>query len=174
MTWIVVDATTLISLGSIGELRLLKNFTGERVVLPAVKSEVDTEPARSNLEQFLARGETLAVPWEYEPELSRAKSVLGESERNGDVEIVAAVLAVRDSEETVGVVSDDRRLRNTTEAFGAIVTGTLGVVVRAVEEGMKAEAGIKLIDRLDTRGLHLTGELRKRAESMVREAASDS
>lgn len=45
------------------------------------------------------------------------------------------------------------------------MTGTVGVVVRAVDEGCPAEAAHELLARLDAHGLHMTGELRARADA---------
>jgi predicted nucleic acid-binding protein len=39
---ILVDATTLLSLGKIGELELLLHFNGKPAVLPSVDEEVTT------------------------------------------------------------------------------------------------------------------------------------
>ena len=173
MTRVFLDATTLISLGSIGELELLTNFSGDLVVLPAVQSEVDTEPARTNLQSFLDSNGIDYGGHGYEEQIPRAMSLLEESERNGDVEIIAAVLALREEGRPTGVVSDDRRLRTTADAFGATVTGTIGVVVRAVDEGLSVSAGLDILERIDSRGLHMTGELRDKAESLIREASEE-
>ncbi|MFB6114113.1 MAG: hypothetical protein ABEJ58_08440 [Halodesulfurarchaeum sp.] len=173
MTRVFLDATTLISLGSIGELGLLRNFSGDLVVLPAVQSEVDTEPARTNLQSFLESHDIEYGDLGYEEQIPRAMSLLEEPERNGDVEIIAAVLTLREDDRPAGVVSDDRRIRTTGDAFGATVTGTIGVVVRAVEEGLSESAGLDILERIDSRGLHTTGELREKAESLIREAAED-
>jgi predicted nucleic acid-binding protein len=173
MMGLFLDATTLISLGSIDELELLTNFSGELVVLPAVESEVDTEPARTNLQSFIETHDIQDEGLEYEQLVPRALSVLEESARNGDVEIIAAVLAYRAEDRHVGVVSDDRRGRTTADAFGATVTGTVGVVVRGVEAGISKDDGLDIVERIDARGLHMTGELRDTAETLIREAAED-
>ncbi|MFB6267136.1 MAG: hypothetical protein ABEI31_05715 [Halodesulfurarchaeum sp.] len=174
MTRVFLDATTLISLGSIGEPGLLTNFSGDLVVLPAVQSEVDTEPARTNLQSFLESHDIDHEVHGYDEQLPRAMSLLEESERNGDVEIIAAVLALREDDRPAGVVSDDRRIRTTADAFGATVTGTIGVLVRSVGEGLPESAGLDILERIDSRGLHMTGELREKAESLIHEAAEDA
>jgi predicted nucleic acid-binding protein len=173
MTWIFLDATTLIRLGSLGELELLTNFSGNLVVLPAVQPELDTEPARTNLQSFLESHDVDYGGHGYEGQIPRAMSLLEESERNGDVEIIAAVLVQREDDRRAGVVSDDRRIRTTADAFGATVTGTIGVLVRAVEEGLSESVGLDILERIDSRGLHMTGELRETAESLIHEAAED-
>ena len=53
MTRIFLDATTLIALGTIGELEQLMSFNGTLVVLPTVQREVTTEPAQTNVSRFV-------------------------------------------------------------------------------------------------------------------------
>lgn len=166
-----VDATTLISLGMIGELGLLRNFDGRIVVLPAVREEVTTEPARKNVEAFVASDddEVETEDAACEETLDEAREVLGEDENNGDVWIVAGVLA----HDETAVVSDDRRVRTVAEGLGATVTGTVGVVVRAVDEGMPEQDGKELVRRIDKKGLHMTAELREKAYELVERTATD-
>lgn len=172
MTRIYVDATTLIALGAIGELDLLSSFDRELVVLPAIRREVSTEPASTNVARFVDRN---AVDDSFpgaEAHDERAMELLGESEVNGDVRLIAAVLAHTEVDEPAAIVSDDRRMRTVASGLGARVTGTLGVVVRAVEEGLSVDAGKALVRRVDEHGLHMTAELREAAYDLV-EAAAD-
>ena len=198
MTAIYVDATTCISLGTLGELDLLATFAGTPAFLPTVVAEVTTEPARTNLDRLLDADWT-AGPGEFPyrrrtdeeagaylvrddvtEQFERAVSVLGEQQQwtgngavSGDVEIVAEVLRARDENRPVGVVSDDRRVRRVTEGFGATVTGTVGVVVESVADGtLDPDEGRSVVDRLDGTGLHMTGQLRNRAFELI-DAASD-
>jgi predicted nucleic acid-binding protein len=160
---VYIDATTLIALGNVGELDLLKNFDGELTVLPAVRREITTEPARSNVKRFAETDRVRTEESEYEEYVSTACDALGEGKVNGDVQIVAGVLAHDD----VAVVSDDRRVRTVSEGFGATVTGTVGVVVRAVDEGMSADEAKEIIRRVDEHGLHMTAELRETAYRLI-------
>lgn len=174
---IFVDATTLIALGTIGELDLLNRFDGEIVVPPAVATEVTTEPAATNLEAVLAsndvdeeRTDGPVEPPTIDPKyVDRAKSVLDESDQNGDVQLIAEVLRSKGAESQVAIVSDDKRVRTVARGFGARVTGTIGVVVRAVDDGLSAEDGKDLVRRIDEVGLHMTGELRDRAFELIEE-----
>ncbi|MDZ7688521.1 MAG: hypothetical protein U5J64_07345 [Halobacteriales archaeon] len=166
---IYVDATTLIALGTVGELELLTNFDGEVVVLPAVRAEVTTEPARTNVDRFAECDDVRTEDAVPDERLEEAREILGETDDNGDVQIVASVLA-RDN---TAVVSDDRRVRTVAEGFGASVTGTVGVVVRAVEEGMTAEDAKETVRRIDKNGLHMTAELREKVYELVEEHASE-
>lgn len=173
-----VDATTLISLGTVGELTLLENFDGRLAVPDEVREEVTTEPARTNLEQFCSResvstGEDVVPGHQY---IFDAQTMLDEEEVTGDVVLIGAVLmyqSLRDQGADVGVVSDDARVRTVADGLGATVTGTVGVVVRAVHEGMAPGAAKDLVRRLDDHGLHMTGELREMADRLIEEVADD-
>ena len=139
---------------------------------PAVREEVTTEPTGTNLEKALDTPTPTAVSAPQEAVLDGARSVLDEVGTNGDVQLVAAVLAVRGEDDgTVAVVSDDRRIRTVTDGLGAEVTGTIGAVVRAVGEGTSEAAGKAIVRRLDERGLHMTAELRDAADARIEDAA---
>jgi len=171
MTRVFLDATTIISLGTIGELDLLTHFSGELVVLPAVQAEVTTEPARTNLDRFCDRhGVHTTDPAVVRDRLEQAKDVLNESTTTGDVQLIAVVLDYTAEDRSVGVVSDDRRVRTVARGLGATVTGTIGVIVRAVADGYPPRDARELIDRVDAHGLHMTGSLREKAFSLSDDA----
>ncbi|WP_435180000.1 hypothetical protein [Halorussus sp. AFM4] len=174
---VLVDATTLIALGQVGELDLLAWLDGELVVPETARAEVSTEPARTNVQSHsdCVRRCEWDSPGQRNMLFARAKQTLGEDTENGDVAIVASVLRWSDLEgRDVGVVSDDRRVRTVARGLGATVTGTVGVIVRAVEErGTTAEEGKELVRRVDSHGLHMTGELREKAYELVAEAAEN-
>ncbi|SFF90718.1 Predicted nucleic acid-binding protein, contains PIN domain [Halopelagius inordinatus] len=171
---IYVDATTLIALGNVGELELLTNFDGQIAVLDSVFEEVTTEPARQRLGRIcegthVQRSSDLD---EHNPNIRRSKPILSDDSNAGDVQIIARVLfTTRNRKQPVAVVSDDRRVRTVAESLGATVTGTIGVVVRAVHEGMDTDEAKELVRRLDSQGLHMTGELREKAYRLVEEPA---
>lgn len=168
---ILVDATAVIALGSVGELDRLAVFDGDVEIPPEVRTDVTSEPAATNLESALESRLFDAPPQITDDSLERAMDVLAESERNGDVRLVADVLRETEADRSIGVVSDDRRVRTVCRGFGATVTGTIGVVVRAVEDGLSASEGNTLVRRIDDQGLHMTGELRERADDLIDEAA---
>ena len=174
MTRIFLDATTLIALGTIGELKQLTSFTGERVILPTVQNEVTTEPAQTNLRRFIDQYAVETTDPAAQDRVQQAKAVLGENEQNGDVSLIAAVLADTAADRPVGVVSDDQRVRTTARGLGATVTGTVGVIIRAVEDGLDREEAYTLVRRIDSHGLHMTGELRDKAYSLIDTAAEST
>lgn len=173
---VYLDATTLIALGAIGELDLLTRLDGRLVIPETVSTEVTTEPARTNLERFRERDDVHLRPVAAasDDRIAEAKRVLDENDLNGDVQIVATVLSCRANDTPVGVVSDDRRVRTVARGLGATVTGTIGVIVRVVEEGLAVDDAKGSIRRIDSHGLHMTAELRETAYRLVEEAADDS
>lgn len=165
MTRIYVGPTTLYDLGQVGELELLTAFDGDLVVPEPVGDAIDVEPAATALEEFLER-ESVDSALE-DDDVPRAQQVLDVDSTTPSVAIVAGILADADHEDrtAVAVVSEDRRLRSIAEGFGASVTSSFGVVVRAAVEDSTLKTGHvkRIVRRLDAHGLHMTGELRERA-----------
>ena len=172
MTSIYVDETPLIALGTIGELELLTSFDGTLVVLPVIQEEVTTEPARANLNRLFDKDAIETTPLKGDQDTERAQTILDESVVNGDVYVIAAVLAHTDADEQVAVISDDRRVRTVARGLGATVTGTIGVIVRAVEEGLSEDEAKTVVRRVDEHGLHMTAELRDTANELIEAAAT--
>ncbi|NHN46575.1 hypothetical protein G9464_03045 [Halostella sp. JP-L12] len=171
MTAIYVDATTLIALGAIGELDLLLSFDGTLVVLPVVREEITTEPARTNCDRLCDRPTVETTMQTPAADDKRAQAILEESTVNGDVRVIAAVVAHTAADEPVAVVSDDRRVRTVARGLGATVTGTIGVIVRAVEEGLSEADAKAIVRRVDDHGLHMTADLRDTAVDLIETAA---
>jgi len=170
---VLVDATTLIALGSVGRVDLLENFDGRILVPQRVAAGVTTEPADTNADAFLAddqRWHADELPASYR---DRALELLGDDDPTGDSATVAALRRFQNAGQSVAVVSDDRRVRTVAKGLGATVTGTVGVVVRAVHEGMDAADAKNLIRDIDSHGLHVTGELREKAFALIDDAAGD-
>lgn len=166
------DATTLIALGSVDALDLLEVRDSEIVVLDRISSEVTTEPARTALQQFREETDLRSPTAVDETDIEQAQTMLGEQEQNGDVALIARVLA--HDGDNITVVSDDQRVRTVARTLGATVTGTVGIVVRAVTAGrLTPEEAKDLVRRLDNHGLHMTGELREQADKLIDDAAAD-
>jgi len=169
MTRIYVDATALVALGQVGELELLDSFEGTVVVPDAVRAEVTTDPPRTNLDRFVEEKPVVTGPVETDW-TEQAMAVLGADKPTSDVRVVEGVLDATDGgdetdEPAAGLVSEDRRLRTIAEGFGATVTGTFGVVVRAATDDkyLSTTQAKRIVRRIDSHGLHLTGEMREQA-----------
>lgn len=161
-----VDSTVLSALGRRDRLSLLATLPETPVVLPAIREEVTTEPAARNVETFCDRHDARA---ETPPDRFRREAVdlLGD-DTPGDVALVAAVLR---EDDPPTVLTDDRRLRNVCDGLGARVSGTLGVIVSAVESGLDPEEARELLRDLSGGGFHMTAELYERTRELIDEAA---
>jgi len=85
--------------------------------------------------------------------------------------VLRPVLAYTADDLPVGVVSDDQCVRATARGLGTTVTGTIGVIVRAVEKGLDQKEAHTLVRRIDSHGLHMTGSLQEKVYSLIDDAA---
>lgn len=161
MTEVYLDATPLVALGQVGETGLLELLDGDVVIPAAVREAVDTEPARSNLDRFVDEHDAAVVELATD-QTDRALGMFDVEEPTADTRVVEGVLAARETGDAVGVVSDDRRVRHVAQGLGATVTGTYGIVIRAAVEELNRSAAKRVVRRVDSQGLHTTGELRER------------
>lgn len=163
-----VDATPLYDLGQIGDLDLLDAVDGDLVIPRAVLDEITLEPAATNLDRFLDEHTVETEPADEEF-LDTAARLLDADAVTSDVQLVAGLLASRNSDEEFALVSDDRRLRAIGDGLGATVTGTFGIVVRASldDKYFPTTQAKRVIRRTDHHGLQMTGSLRERAVGEV-------
>lgn len=172
---VYVDATALVALGRVDELELLAGFDSDVLIPNAVYREVTTEPAKTNLDVRIHSHEhSFFLVGQNSEYIEKACDILDVDADVGDAWLVADVLYHGDVDEAVAVVSDDRRVRTVARGLGATVTGTIGVVVRNVADGdLTADEAKTLVRRIDSHGLHMTGELRERTDELIDEAAED-
>ena len=172
MTAVYVGPVPLVGLGGIGRLDLLDALPDTPLVPLTVREQVTTEPARTNLRQLLDRGGARTdIPGDggYD---DAARATLGEPATTADVRLVAAVLEHGDTVAGVWLVSDDRRVRTVARGLGAEVTGTVGLLVRAVEQGLPPGEARGLLRDLDDHGLHATGRFLEAADELIGEAGA--
>jgi predicted nucleic acid-binding protein len=172
---IYVDATTLIALGQVEELELLCVFGADVLIPNPIHDEVTSEPAKTGLDAKLHSAQhDLFLTGKNAEYIEKAREVLDAEQDFGDVWLIADVLSHDAVNDAVAVVSDDRRVRTVARGLGATVTGTIGVVVRNVADGeLTADEAKALVRRLDSHGLHMTGELREKAAELIDDAAEE-
>jgi len=81
------------------------------------------------------------------------------------VALVAVLLAARDDDQEIVLVSADKRLRAIAEGLGATVTSSFGLTVRASidDKYFTVNQAKRVIRRMDHHGVQMTGRLRERA-----------
>lgn len=174
MTRIYVGPGSLLDLGSVGETELLTAFDGEIIIPEIVAIEVSTEPAKTNMEALLDEGKAIIeqIDTDY---AAHAQRIMGVDEPVVESRLLEVVLERKyeasepdvdeDSSPLIGLVTEDRRLRTVAEGLGATVTGSFGAVIRASTDDkyLSPTQAKRIVRRIDTNGLHLTGELRAQA-----------
>lgn len=166
----------LITLAEIGTLELLDGTAGEVVVPGAVAEEVTDDPAASALADGTDDGwiRVEHVDAVEDPHLDDAATHLGVDDPSDEVAGDVALLALALATEECVVVSDDKPLRKTCKALSIPLSGSIGVLIRAVERGdlRASEAKAKLL-AMDEVGARLSATLLRRAEAMIETATRD-
>lgn len=179
---LLVDASTFITLAEIGACDLLYGTRGRIAVPAAVRREITDEPAKSELDRAVESGDVSVLepradadlPRSYERAMDHldrsAPTASGDSNVIGDVAILGAALDRSD----VVVVTDDKPLRDTCKALSIPVSGSIGVLVRAVERGdATADEAKDALLAMDEVGARLSARLLRRAERLIEDAAAE-
>jgi len=182
---LLVDASVFITLTKVDSIDALLTEAGEIVVPKPVENEITSEPAATALASALENEKLETWDVAFGP-LDTAANHLGKELSDeeldgyghtaieGDVGLLALALQRNDPDfEMVSpiVVTDDKPLRQTCKALSIPVSGSIGVLIRAVERGEiePAEAKGKLY-AMDEVGARLSASLIRRAERLIDEA----
>ncbi|GIX47765.1 MAG: DUF3368 domain-containing protein [Candidatus Tectimicrobiota bacterium] len=166
MPGVVVNASTLINLASIGRLELLREFHGKITVPPAVWQEVVVEgqgrPGAVEVEKA-REASWLEV---LTPQNQDLVKILRRDLDAGEAEAIA--LAVEQEADLIFL--DEADARRVAEIYGLPRTGVIGVLIRAKQEGkisslkqeldrLREEAGFWIHEQLYRQVLEEAGEL---------------
>ena len=183
---LLVDASVLITLSDVDAADALLETSGTVVVPEPVANEITDDPAATVL--CGALDDEHLETWGVGPApVETAASHLGQdfsdevrevdshAKIEGDIGLLALALLrdhpERDLDSPV-VVTDDKPLRETCKALSIPVSGSLGVLVRAVERGDIEPAEAKdTLYAMDRAGARLSAGLVKRAEQLLDDAA---
>ena len=159
---VVVNNTPLVSLWALDRLDLFRDLWGQILIPEAVRDEflAIEQPARTTaLEE---------APWIRSIPLSSPKRALAFAGLDrGEAEVLAL------AEETGAqlVVLDERRGRRFAQRMGFALTGTLGLLLLAKEEGLIPSVGSE-IQKLQTYGLFIEDTLARRVLNLAGEDSS--
>jgi len=127
---VISNTSPLIALADVGQLGLLHRLFDTIIIPPAVRSEVLSEPALTEVQAAISAG------WlsEQRPAEIGVIRLLNETLEVGESEAIALAqqLAPR------WIVLDDLAARRTAEAMGLPVIGTLGILLLAKDAGYLA------------------------------------
>ena len=144
---VVVNATPIIALSLIGKLNLLQQLYGEIMVPVAVESEVLAGGRHAIGKEDLAEAGWLKTVPLHDP---RRADLLSDLDR-GEAEVIA--LAQEQGADLV--IIDERLARRHANRLGLTLTGTMGILLRAKEQG-HLSAIAPLVDQLLDGGIHLS------------------
>jgi predicted nucleic acid-binding protein len=157
---VVVNATPIIALALIGKLDLLRRLYGQVAIPPAVWAEVIQGGARGIGVTEIQTAEWIRVTMLADP---RRADLLSDLDR-GEAE----VLALAQERHADLVVLDERLARRYARRLNLKLTGTLGVLLRAKQQGLVpaikplieqlVQGGIRLSDDVIAKTLQLAGE----------------
>jgi predicted nucleic acid-binding protein len=150
----VVNASPLILLGKVDQLRLLQVLTDELIIPAGVAQEVRVKPDGNRALEALVGSPTVRI--ETGDLIPRDIKVwdLG----RGESEVLAWALTLKGCR----VVIDDLEARRCAETLGIGVIGTLGIVLRAKRIGL-ISAARPVVDQLRSVGLYVSDDLVERA-----------
>ena len=149
MRRVIVNTTPLIALAGIDKLELLHQLYSEIRIPEAVKMEILSEPARSQV---------AAAEWIIVQKVSgkTQKSAFSTRLHAGEIEVI--MLADETSADLL--IMDDNAAKKTAKYLGFTVTGTLGVLLRAKKDGLIPEVSYCL-ERLMDEGLYISPSMKK-------------
>jgi len=181
---VLVDASVFITLARIDAIDPLLNVEGTLVVPTAVEAEITSQPANRALLAAKSNGSVRTV--DATDRIADAARYLGKAHQEddrsehdterigGDLALVALALHRGDvGADTPGtvVVTDDKPLRKTCKALSIPISGSIGVLVRAVERGdLDPETATEKLYAMDEVGARLSATLVRKAERLIDEA----
>jgi len=143
---IIVNATPIISLALIDKLELLHLLYGEVLTPPAVQAEVLAGGARDIGVAELQKSDWIRVTPLRDP---RRADLLSDLDR-GEAEVLALAQELNANL----VIIDERLARRHAKRLGLMLTGTLGVLLKAKENKL-APSIAPLIQTLQQNGIRL-------------------
>jgi predicted nucleic acid-binding protein len=167
---VLVDASVLITLADTGSVDLLAGLDGSIVVPDLVRQEITSDPAAKTLSDAIADGCVTCPQSVPDTAVEEAASHLGRSdeELRGDAALLAHALVAGDSV----VITDDKPLRQTCKALSIPVSGSIGVLVRAVERGdIDPADATDTLYAMDEVGARFSASLVRKAERLIDDAS---
>lgn len=172
MRTLLVDVSVFITLSEISKIRLLDALDGEIRVPKAVAEEIDNDPGASRLSN--AADDWLEIAYEPPDRFDEAAIHLGRTPEEGGFNGNVALLVHALENDDIVVITDDKPLRGTCKALGIEVSGSIGVVIAAVERGdLDSEDAKDALVAMDEVGARLSAGLLKRAERLIDEATEN-
>lgn len=139
---VISDASPLIALADIGELELLLHLYQRIVITDIVRNEIHADLP-----------DWIEVSTEYD---QKQLQVLSLELDEGEASAIALALANPHSR----IILDESKGRSVAKRLGLRVTGTLGIIIKAKNEGL-IESGKNILEKLEGHGFWLSEQVKK-------------
>lgn len=147
---VIADASPLIALVDIGELNLLHQLYERVFITDIVKNELHAElPIWIEVSTNYNQSQFKILQLELDP---------------GEASAIALALKNPDSR----IIIDENKGRSVAKRLGLKVTGTLGIIVKAKEQGF-IQSGKEILYKLETHGFWLSERLKSHILSRLGE-----
>ncbi len=146
---VISDASSVIALVAIGELDLLRQLYEQVFITDVVRSEIHHELP-----------EWIAVTTEYDPQQYQILELELDA---GEASAIALAMA----NPGCRVILDESKGRSVAKRLGLQVTGTIGILIKAKEQGL-IESGEEILSKLEAHGFWLSERLKKQIAERLR------
>jgi predicted nucleic acid-binding protein len=164
---LVVDANVFITLAAVDAVDLLDGLDGRVVIPERVADELVDDRSQAAFAAVRERDGCRVV--RGKDRLDDARTHLGDP--GGDAGGVGVLALALDADGRVVAVTDDKPLRKVCKALSIPVSGSIGVLVRAVERGtLDGDEAIQTLYAMDEVGARLSASLVRRAERLIDDA----
>jgi predicted nucleic acid-binding protein len=142
MELVISDASCIIALEDIGELRILKGLFSQIVVTDIVRNEIQAELP-----------DWIKVSKDYE---ERELKILELELDTGEASAIALALKNPGNR----IILDERKGRSVAKRLGLKVIGTLGLIVKAKQKGI-ISSGKEVLNKLEDHGFWLSSQMKQ-------------
>jgi predicted nucleic acid-binding protein len=149
MRKVISNTTPLIGLADIGCFDVLQKIYGEIMIPDAVLEEVKSEPART----LVRHSEFIHV---FSVADSQARKMFSSRLHAGEVE----VMLLAEEKQADLLIMDDNAAKKTAKFLGFKVTGTLGVLLKAKQEGYVKNIK-QLVEKLQDTGFYVSPKVKQ-------------
>lgn len=147
---IISDASPLIAMADIGALDLLRQLYKKVVITDIVRSEINAE-----LPDWI---EVTAAYDQKQLQILKLELDAGE----------ASAIALALDNPQARLIIDENKGRSVAKRLGLKVTGTIGVIIKAKEQGL-IHSGKDLLEKLDQHGFWLSEKLKRQIMERMEE-----
>lgn len=147
MRKVIVNSTPLIILGKIGELEILKNLYGEIIIPRAVFEEVTVKSDAIKTCSWIKI---------FEVQDKSNRKIYQSKLHDGEVEVM--MLAKEISADLL--IIDDNAAKKTAKFLGFIVTGTLGILLKAKTKKIISEIR-PILEKMQDENFYISKEIIK-------------